>query len=79
MILSSADNVKVGNTQVSSVRLGSVQIWPAENAVFNFVSQAGTAISLELTVQNSTVTVDWGDGTSDDYTVGNNSKSHTYS
>ena len=34
MILSSADNVKAGNTQVSSVRLGSVQIWPAENAVF---------------------------------------------
>jgi hypothetical protein len=43
------------------------------------MSQAGSAITLELTVQNSTVTVDWGDGTSDDYTVGNNSKNHSYS
>ena len=77
MILSSADSVKVGSTQVSSVRVGSVQIWPAEDALFNFTSRAGVRITLKLGV-TETVTVDWGDGSSDDYTLGTSSTSHEY-
>jgi len=77
MILSSADNVKVGSTEVSSVRVGSVQIWPAEDALFNFTARAGVRITLKLQT-TETVTADWGDGSSDDYTLGTSSQSHNY-
>ena len=49
-----------------------------QGALFNFTAQAGSVVSLTLGVQNSTVTVDWGDGSSDDYAVGTNVKSHAY-
>jgi len=77
MILSSADSVKVGNTEVSSVRVGSVEIWSAEDALFNFTSRAGVKITLKLGV-TETVTVDWGDGSSDDYILGTSSTNHEY-
>ena len=49
------------------------------DALFNFTPQAGSVVILALTVQNSTVAVDWGDGSSNDYAVGANSVNHIYS
>lgn len=62
---------------------------PLHGSLFNFnpdeivgtndPNEPSSVVTLILTVENSTVTVDWGDGSSNDYAVGTNSVNHSYS
>jgi uncharacterized membrane protein len=69
--LNSADNLKIGSTQVTAAYLDSVQVWPSSEALWRFDSPGGSTITnFKITTSSGDVTIYWGDGTSDTVSSG---------
>ena len=70
-VLNVADNLKIGSTQVTAAYLGSVRVWPSNEALWRFDSPGGSTITgFKITTSSGDVIIDWGDGTSDTVSSG---------
>jgi hypothetical protein len=66
-VLNSADNLKMGSTQVTAAYLDSVRVWPTYDGIWRFdtPSPNTTITDFKITTSSGGVFVDWGDGSTD--------------
>jgi formylglycine-generating enzyme required for sulfatase activity len=78
-VLNSADNLKMGSTQVTAAYLDSVRVWPINDGIWRFDTPSpGTTITgFKITTSSGGVFVDWGDGNTD-FVNSNQSINKTY-
>lgn len=64
MILGTADDIKLGNSEVDRVYSGSDLVWPLPLGFWAFNESDGSTISkFSVTTSSGNILIDWGDGT----------------